>query len=139
MRWKTIWESPRYEISSEGVIRVKRDFPNEGYVPRQYVAMAHGHPGSLCVDLYYDNKKKARRVWLLMQRYWPDVECPPEWRATRNLGPTDRNPTKDRRIKLNMKQYREIIASPLPSTRLAELYPVSSRYIRKLKRKNTDD
>ena len=133
MSWKTVWEAPKYEISQEGVVRVKRGFPNEGHVMRRYIAQTHGHPGSLCVDLYFNNGKKHRRVWKLMARYWPDVEYPAEWRSTRNLGPTKRDPTKDRRIKLNLEQYREVMASPLSSSRLAEIYPVSSRYIRKIK------
>lgn len=143
--WKTIWAYPRYEISEEGQVRVKEGFRNAGRVLNRFWKdreTVKGYlqdtfedgPGSLCVELHDFPKHTTRRIWKLMEKYWPDVKYPATWKADRPVAkPAKKNGGPDKRFKLTYEQTLEIKRSPLSSRDLAEMYPVSRRYIHYLK------
>lgn len=123
--WRTVWEFPRYEISDDGIVRVKDDqTKHPGLAINRFY-----EKGSLCVEMWKNNRHYIRRIWKLMERYWPRVKYPPEWKATR----PEPAPKVDRRCKLTPEQRREIAESDKTPTELAHLYPVGRRYINKLK------
>lgn len=123
--WRTIWEFPRYEISDEGEVRVKEDADK---LPG-YVLQRHWEKGSLCVDLYKNNRHYTRRLWKLMERYWPNAEYPQEWKAPKY----DPGPSGDGRFKLSDEQRKEIKESDLSVSDLSWSYDVSERHIRRIK------
>jgi hypothetical protein len=153
VRWRQIYENPRYEISEEGKVRVRMNqWSNPGRVlsrhwegsgigssdkPRTYIAETEKPyldttEASLCVYLYFDGgRHKVRRIWRLMERYWPDVEYPAHWKPGDSL--KSRRPELDRRCKLTWEQRQEIINSDKSPSELAKMYPVGRRYISQLK------
>ena len=124
--WRTVWEFPRYEISDDGLVRVKED---QSKLPG-YVINQHWSKGSLCVELYKGDEHYERRLWKLMERYWPRVEYPQSWKAPKY----DPGPDGDGRFKLTAKQRQEIIDSPLKASELEKIYPVGERWIHRLKK-----
>jgi len=153
VRWRQIYENPRYEISEEGQVRVRlNQWRNPGRIlarhwecggigpsdkPRTYVSEkdcpdAPDVASSLCVYFYFDRgRHKVRRIWRLMERYWPTVEYPAQWKS--GDAPKNRNPGQDNRCKLTWEQRQEIINSDKFPSELAKMYPVGRRYISQLK------
>jgi len=92
-KWKTLSEFPRYEISEEGQVRVRetglvlkrlwRDGkPDASGKTTRGLSHLDSH-GSLCVCLWNGGAYRKRRVWKLLERYWPEVEYPAHWKAVR--------------------------------------------------------
>ena len=153
LRWRQIYEAPRYEISEKGQVRVRfNQWRNPGRVLGRH--WEHGGVGlhdkpktycneednpdfnepaaSLCVYFYFDRgRHRVRRIWRLMERYWPDVKYPSHWKS--GDSPKNRRPELDRRCKLTWDQRQEITSSDKTPTELAKLYPVGRRYISQLK------
>ncbi len=151
-RWRQIYEAPRYEISEEGRVRVRlnqwrnpgrtldrhwerggRGSHNPKYYLKENLNPNLDDPSSsLCVYLYFDRgRHKVRRIWRLMERYWPDTKYPSHWKS--GDSPENRSPELDRRCKLTWGQRQEIVKSDKAPSELAGLYPVSRRYISQLK------
>lgn len=142
-RWKTIRSHPRYEISEEGVVRVKAAFRNPLRVlnrfwvthNRRHNPCTDAHvdqPGSLCVELQMDDKHTTRRIWKLMERYWPEIKYPHFWRRVAPP-PASKPDGTDGRFKLTARQRLEILASPQSTKELAEMYGVSQRHVRHIR------
>jgi len=106
-------------------VRVKDDQTrNPGHYLKRFY-----EKGSLCVEMWNKQDHTIRRIWKLMNRYWPRVEYPPEWKASK-YSP---DPNVDGRFKLTAKQRAEIMESPLSPSKLEQIYPVGERWIRRLK------
>lgn len=99
--------------------------------------------GSLCVYLYgtwsdspsgYPNPRKVKRIWKLMERYWPGVPYPSVWRSSARLECwKNLEPIVDKRCKLTHDQKMAIIRSSKSPLELSKIYPVGRRYISQLK------
>lgn len=143
--WKTILDWPRYEISQEGQVRVKSGFTYAGRTLTRFWRDGKttvgrnsdphkDHVGSLCVELHQDGGHTTKRVWKLMERYWPGFHYPSTWKAPKVVAaPVRKDSQPDKRFKLSYEDTLTIKRSPLTPTELAKLYPVHKRYIRKLK------
>jgi len=121
-----VQELPRYEISNDGLVRVRAD---ENRLPL-YVMQPRWTKGSLCVFLLgADGRDKVRRIYRLMEQYWPKAWYPSGWQAP----VYQPDPRKDRRFKITEVQRQEIMQSGLRPPQLAELYPLNERTIRHIK------
>ena len=144
-RWKTILSHPRYELSEEGQVRVKSGFSYAGRVLTRFWKDGYTVVGScddpfervdasLCVELHDFPRHTTKRVWRLMEQYWPGVEYPESWRKRRKPAkPVKPNNEPDKRYKLTDQQVTEIRQSLLSSGDLAKIYPVSARHIRAIR------
>jgi len=148
--WKTLYEWNRYEISEEGQIRVRYDLVNRngGKVLKRFwrdgsqdaegkTQRGNAHEdshGSLCVNLWENHRKTVRRIWKLMEKYWPGKPYPAHWKAERyKASPIKKTGEPDERFQLTPEQRQEIVDSPLNARELSEVYPVGRRYIHYLK------
>lgn len=144
-KWKTVLSHPRYELSEEGQVRVKMGFSHGGRVLTRfwndgYTTVGRSYDqfkkvdASLCVELHDFPKHTTKRVWKLMEQYWPGTDYPESWRKKRMVAkPIKPNNEPDKRFKLTEQQTVEIRQSPLSSGLLAILYPVSARHIRAIR------
>lgn len=120
-KWRAMGAWIRYEISNDGLVRVKLDRTrNPGYVLNYYWAK-----GSLTVRLQNDEgKERERRLYALMDRYWPSVEYPSQWKAKRPRRP----------YKVKEEDREKIRQSSSSNADLAWAYNVHPRTIRAIKR-----
>ena len=119
-RWRAMGAWPRYEISNDALIRVRPDSrKNPGYILNSYWTK-----GSLAIRLYNeDGEERERRLYALMNRYWPNVEIPQEWKAERGRRP----------LKVSREDRERIKKSSRRTCDLAWAYDVSPRTIRAIK------
>lgn len=140
--WKTIEGWPRYELSNRGAVRVKKGEKNSGYILSRFwrdedgkVEPEHTHSThgrkSLCVELWNTESHTTKRLWRLMEIYWPEVQYPEYWKIRRN----EIRHGEDKRRKLTDRQIIEIKASDMSPSELADLgvYPVGRRWISRIK------
>ncbi len=139
--WKTVHDWPRYEISEEGQVRIragrytglilKRFWRDGGHNEKAVRGNSHiDCPGSLCVDISDGERHTMKRIWKLMEKYWPGKHYPKHWKAERyKASPIKKNNTPDERFKLTPEERMKILLSPLSAKELSEIYPVGRRYI----------
>jgi len=127
-KWRTLTENRRYEINPAGVVRVRHTERNGGHVLRRF-----RKNGSLCVEVWKGTKHTTLRVWHLMEKYYPDVAYPKDWR------PKERKKVvvekEDGRRKLTEDEVVEIKALNLSPSQIARLgkYGVGRRHISRIK------
>jgi hypothetical protein len=137
--WKTVSDWRRYEISTEGQVRVKNTCRNGGYIVKRFWrgndknSESEENTGnrSLCVELWWGTQHTTRRLWKLMEKHWPDIEYPAHWKIKHRKT----LPDGDKRKKLTDAQIEEIKESHLTPAELHDTgkYPVGRRWISKLK------